>query len=206
MNKEQALDFFVGIFAKGNTEEIKAMFGFDDSTGNEEIVKKFRLFSALCFPKAYSLKSAEFHRQLETDLVASYIDGVKVCNMFFRDSGKTTKTKLFVAFVLLNDNRSKKREFIKILSKDLKNPKQIVTDVYNMIIDCRWIYGDVFMKEDDKKREETMTAFTMKDSRSLVSATIGQSQRGHMRNFTRPDCYYEWHYRRNRRSSNGYCS
>jgi hypothetical protein len=101
-------------------------------------------------------------------------------------TAKTSVLKLFVAFALLND-RDSFRKYIKILSKDLKNSKQIVTDVYNLIVEAQDTYGSIFESRDEKKREETMSSFTTQDGRKLASGTVGQTQRGHLQDAYRPD-------------------
>jgi hypothetical protein len=73
------------------------------------------------------------------------------------------------------------------LSKDGKNSRSFVTDIFNLIIEVREVYGDVFLRDDDKKRETTMLSFTLRDGRKLASGTVAQGQRGHVQDAYRPD-------------------
>ena len=91
-----------------------------------------------------------------------------------------------MAFVLLNDTSSFRR-YMKVLTLDGKNSKQIVTDVYNLMIEVEKIYGDVFEKEGKAKHEETMASFTLSSGRKLAAGTVGQTQRGHIQDAYRPD-------------------
>ena len=104
----------------------------------------------------------------------------------FRGAAKTSLLKMFVVYVLIFDGDQKKK-YIKFLTRDGKNSRQFVTDVYNLIIETRDVFGNLFAKEDDKKRETTMLSFTMLDGRKLGSGTVGQSQRGHVQYAYRPD-------------------
>lgn len=98
----------------------------------------------------------------------------------------TTYSKLFLTFVLLNDTEHY-RKYIKVLTRNFGNAKQMVTDVYNMMVEVRDLYGDVMYKEKDIKREETMGSFTTVDGVKLLAGTIGMTQRGHIQDAYRPD-------------------
>ena len=173
------------IIFHGTAAQRKCLFSFDKNSTNKEILKQFTLFSRSQYIRYFKGKSAPFHDEMVMNLIRSY-RGEKYINIAFRGSAKTTLTKLFVAFVLLNDEDHTNR-YLKVLSRDLKNPKQIVTDVYNLCLEVQHIYGDVFEKEGDKKREETMSSFTMKSGVKFSSGTVGQSQRGHAQDAYRPD-------------------
>ena len=173
------------IIFHGTAAQRKCLFSFDKNSTNKEILKQFQLFSRSQYIRYFKGKSAKFQDEMAMNLIRSY-RGERYINIAFRGSAKTTLTKLFVAFVLLNDEDHSNR-YLKVLSRDLKNPKQIVTDVYNLCLEVRHIYGDVFEKEGDKKREETMSSFTMKSGVKFSSGTVGQSQRGHAQDAYRPD-------------------
>ena len=181
MSKELIKDIILG----EDVETQRLLFSFDSQTSNEKILKKFELFTHSQYPRYFKVKSAEFHREMILNLIKSY-RGQRNINIAFRGSSKTTLTKLFVVFVLLND-LDHFRRYLKVLSRDIKNPKQIVTDVFNLCLEKRDIYGDVFEKEGDKKREETMSSFTMKSGVKFTAGTVGQSQRGHAQDAYRPD-------------------
>ena len=105
----------------------------------------------------------------------------------FRNGAKTTRTKLFIGFVLAND-KDHLRKYIKILTKDGTNAKQIVTDVYNMLITptVAYYYSEVF-KETVEKREETMSSFTTATGIKMRAGTVGTDQRGQIQEDARPD-------------------
>lgn len=173
------------IIFKGTPAQKQYLFSFNRESTNKEILESFILFTRSQYIRYFKGKSAKFQDEIVMNLIRSY-RGEKYINIAFRGSAKTTLTKLFVAYVLLNDEDHANR-YLKVLSRDLKNPKQIVTDVYNLCLEVKHIYGDVFEKEGDKKREETMSSFTMKSGVKFSSGTVGQSQRGHAQDAYRPD-------------------
>lgn len=176
------------IILSGEKQEKLALFSFDTSMPVEKILLKFNLFINAYFHRYLKNKSAPFHDEMIRGYIESY-KGENFINLAFRGSAKSSYMKLFIVFVLLNDEKHYRR-YIKILSRDLKNPKQIVTDVYNMCLELTWLYGDVFEKEGDKKREETMQSFTMKCGVKLTAGTVGQAQRGHLQDAYRPDLIF----------------
>lgn len=181
----EAKEFVKNIILNGTSEEKKELFRFNFQTPKKIIAKKFKLFSRGCYPRYFREKAAPFHDDFVDDMIRSYF-GENMLEAAFRGSAKTSLKKLFDVFVLLNDEDSY-RKYIKVLSRDLKNSKQIVTDVFNLMVEVRDIYGDVFEKEGDLKREETMTGFTMKNGRKYTAGTVGQTQRGHVQDAYRPD-------------------
>lgn len=185
MNKEESKEYIKNIILNGTPAEKKALYSFTSKDSNEKVLKKFELFSRGNFIRYFDKEDAEFHPDMAMDYLLSY-RGKRVSEEAFRGAAKTSLFKVFLVFVLLND-RDHYRKYIKINSKDLKNPKQIVTDAYNMCLELKYIYGDVFEKEGDKKREETMGSFTMKCGVKLTAGTVGQAQRGHVQDAYRPD-------------------
>lgn len=179
-------EYIKNIAINGTPEEKRELFSFDETTPNEKIVKKFKIFSRSLFVRYFTHPSAPFHDDTARNLVSSYVNGTPVLEIAFRGAAKTALLKLFVAFVVLCD-KSARKKYIKVLSKDGKNSRQLVTDIYNLIIETRPVFGDVFEKQDDKKRETTMASFTTKDGRKLASGTVGQTQRGHLQDAYRPD-------------------
>lgn len=99
----------------------------------------------------------------------------------------TSRTKLFLAYAIANDTDIS-RKYIRVLCADFENSKQIITDIYNMLISPRMkeLYADIFQKSD-KKREETMKSFTTSTGIKISSGTVGQSQRGALQEEARPD-------------------
>lgn len=170
---------------KGNNAEKISLFSFTSKDSNDKVLKKFQLFSKGLFIRYFDSDDAPFHKEMILNMIKSY-RGDNYINLAFRGSSKTSYFKLFLVYILLND-REQYRKYIKVLSRDIKNPKQIVTDVYNMCLEIQHIYGDVFEKEGDKKREETMSSFTLKSGVKLTASTVGQKQRGHVQDAYRPD-------------------
>jgi hypothetical protein len=173
------------IILNGTPEEKHELYRFDRSMSKEKIKKKFKLFARGCYPRYFAAAAAPFHDDMIGDMIDSYY-GENWLEAAYRGSAKTSLKKLFDVFVLLNDD-DHFRKYIKVLTRDLKNSKQIVTDVYNLIFEVEGIYGNVFEKEGSAKREETMTGFVMRDGRKYASGTVGQSQRGHIQDAYRPD-------------------
>lgn len=147
---------------------------------------KFELFCHLFFGRYFTSDGAPFHDDFIEHMRASYYGDNRYLNLGFRGCAKTSYTKLFITFALLNDYQ-RTRKYIKVMTRNLGNAKQIVTDVYNNCISLKPMYGDIFLKEGDKKREETMGAFTTVDQRKLLAGTIGITQRGHLQDAYRPD-------------------
>jgi hypothetical protein len=181
-----SLEYIKHIATQGTKEEKVVLFSFSVSDARAKIVKKFKIFARSSYVRYFTHKSAPFHNDTIRNLVDSYCDGITVLEIAFRGAAKTALLKLFIAFVLLCDT-SHHKKYIKVLSKDGKNSKQLVTDVYNLIIENREVFGEVFENQDDKKRETTMASFTLTDGRKLASGTVGQTQRGHLQDAFRPD-------------------
>jgi len=173
------------ILYEGTASDKQSLFCFDKDASNEKILLKFKIFAKANLIRYFKGDSAPFHDEMIINLIKSY-RGENYINLAFRGSSKTTLAKLFLVFVLLND-LDHYRRYIKILSRDIKNPKQIVTDIYNMCLELSAIYGDVFEKEGEKKREETMGSFTMNCGVKITAGTVGQSQRGNVQDAYRPD-------------------
>lgn len=179
------------ILEKGESKEIRALFAFDSTNTVEEIVFKFNIWARWFFPKFFSFADAEFHSQIDEHNCKSYVARVKYfVDIAFRGAAKTTRTKLFVAFCIANDTEHF-RKYIKVLSADGDNAKQIVTDVYNLLINKRvlYYYPEIFVKTPEK-REETMSSFTTATGVKMKSDTVGTDQRGDIQDEARPD--YIW--------------
>lgn len=173
------------IILNGTPAEKRSLYSFNSEDSNERVLKKFQLFTRGNFIRFFKSDDAPFHKDMAMDFIRWY-RGENVREVAFRSASKTSLFKLFLVFVLeCDENHTKK--YIKILSRDLKNPKQIVTDVYNMCLELIPVFGNPFEKEGDKKREETMGSFTMKSGVKLTAGTVGQAQRGHVQDAFRPD-------------------
>lgn len=165
-----------------------ALFQFTIDEPTHNIVLKFNLWARYFFPKFFEHDDAPFHKLMDTHLCDTYKGDLRsFTNIAFRGSAKTTRTKLFIGFVILNDI-SNWRKFIKVLTKDSGNSKQFVTDIYNLFVDPRIkeYYPDTFEKTDSK-REETMSSFTTSQGIKLLAGTVGTEQRGQIQDASRPD-------------------
>lgn len=174
------------ICLEGTPEERRKLFAFNDTMSVEKVAYKFQLFTRTFFHRYYQQKSAPFHNVMVINYLTSYLLGQNKMELAFRGAAKTSLLELVVVFVLLNDESSK-RKYAKILSRDLKNSKKMVTDIYNKLVELEHVYGDVFEQEGKKKREETMSSFIMKKGVQVSAGTVGQAQRGHKQDAYRPD-------------------
>lgn len=194
----EALYRYKEILERGDENEIIHAFAFDDTFKLDHIHFLFDFWARTFFPRYFQSVAPPFHHQIIDYFLASYI-GLPLpggesnyVNLGFRGCAKTSLTKLLLVFVLLHDLTKKsgsvgRRQYIKVLTRNQNNARQIVTDIYNMMVEVQDLYGNYFVKEDAKKREETMGSFTMTDGRKLLSGTIGMTQRGHLQDSFRPD-------------------
>lgn len=176
------------ILDKGNKNEVRSLFAFNSSNTNEEVLLKFNIWTRWFFPKFFKFKDASFHKNIDLSNLNIYRGDKKhFVDIAFRGAAKTTRTKLFVAFVIANDEEHLKK-YIKVLSADGANSKQIVTDVYNLLINKRVIYyySEIFQKTEEK-RQETMSTFTTATGVKMQSDTVGTDQRGDIQEEARPD-------------------
>lgn len=178
----------LAILESNDIVQQKALFLFDDTATDEEIILKFNIWARHHHPKFFSVKDAEFHKEIDKANVAIYRGNKReFLNWAFRGASKTTRTKLFIAFCIANDEQHTKK-YIKVLSYDTVNGKQFVTDIYNLLISptVKQMYPEIFEKTDTK-REETMSSFTTSTGVKLIADTVGASQRGAIQEESRPD-------------------
>lgn len=176
------------ILHKGDKQEIRALFAFDKSASEKEVLLKFKIWGRWLYPKFFSAADAPFHGEMDKRNLRIYrgVDNTFI-DIAFRGAAKTTRTKLFVAFCIANDMEHFRR-YIKVLSADGDNSKQIVTDVYNLLINRAVVfyYPEIFVKTPEK-REETMSSFTTATGVKMQSDTVGTDQRGDIQDDARPD-------------------
>lgn len=193
------------ILESGTPSQIKALFQFDKDVSPEMLVTKYRYWSRYFFPKMFESKNAPFHSDMELKRAKLYLGQDQMfLNIAFRGSAKTTHAKAFRVFVIANDT-SHRRKYFRVLSKDLDNAKQSVTDIYNMLISSRrsplgksklsmaMLYPEVFAKTDTK-REETMASFTTATGIKVIANSILPDQRGNVQGdeeSSRPD--FDWY-------------
>lgn len=181
------------ILSTGNTEQKLSLFQFDKDHTEDAVLVKFNLWARYFFPNYFTSGDAGFHHDIDKlnlrayrGLLTTYV------NIAFRGAAKTARTKLFMAYVILNDTNHF-RKYIKVLSADGDNSTQIVTDVYNMLVNpsVHFMYPEVF-KKTSAKREERMSSFTTHYAVKMIADTVGTDQRGALQEDARPDLiWYE---------------
>lgn len=173
------MEQILNILNEGTPNQVKALFQFNSLTDDPEVIlDKFRIWSRWFFPKLFKSEDAPFHEDIDRNNLETYLNGGQYLDIAFRGAAKTARTKLFVAFVIANDEKHLRKLF-KVLSEDIKNAEQNVTDVYNMLVSRRVkaVYPEVFEKTD-AKRQESMKVFTTSTGVKMESDSVNTSQRG----------------------------
>ncbi len=164
------------------------LFQFSQEDTDEIVLTRFNLWARHFFPQYFEDEDAPFHKDINLGNLDAYRGKIDYfVDVAFRGAGKDVKTKLFIAYTILNDKDRTKRYF-KVLSEDTANSKQVVTDIYNMLVHPKIIsyYPNTFGKSVFK-REETMGAFTTATSIKVLADTVGTEQRGAIQEENRPD-------------------
>jgi hypothetical protein len=188
LDKQSARSWIKETLEKGTREEIRAIFAFDRTDTEEHVLFVFALWARWFFPQYFKAADAPFHKDIDTNNYRAYRGAIRsFTDIVFRGGAKTTRTKLFIAFCVANDLEHS-RKYIKVLSEDNTNSKQVVTDIYNMLISqrVRYYYSEIFEKTTEK-REETMASFTTTTGVKLRAGTVGTDQRGQIQEDARPD-------------------
>ena len=176
------------ILFEGSIADRRYLFSFENSTDTKTVLLKFNIFTRYFYPKFFKSKDAPFHQEMITRLIGLYRgEQDEFLNIGFRGCSKTTYTKLFMAYIIACDSEHNKK-YLKILSEDIKNSKQVVTDIYNLLVtpQVSQHYPELFA-ETTYKREETMDRFTTSTGIKVISGSIGQEQRGQIQEDSRPD-------------------
>lgn len=176
------------ILQSDNKEAKLALFRFSLDETNERVLFKFNLWGRYLLPQYFKDEDADFHNEINNNNLDAYRGSIdSFVDVAFRGAGKDVKTKLFIPFCILND-KDNYRRFYKILTEDIGNAKQIVTDIYNILVNPRVVslYPNTFEKTI-YKREETMTAFTTAKGIKVLADTVGVEQRGAIQEESRPD-------------------
>lgn len=195
---KEALQRYYEIIKRDDKDEIIHALAFDDSMPTGYIHFLFDVWARYFFPRYFTDKAPDFHHEIIDYFISAYLGRPlpggesNYVNLGFRGCAKTSLTKLMLTYFLLSDVTKKsgsigKRQYVKVLTRNQGNARQIVTDIYNNMVEVQEYYGNYFVKEDARKREETMGSFTMTDGRKLLSGTIGMTQRGHLQDSFRPD-------------------
>ena len=168
--------------------EFRATFAFNKDTSEDEILFLFNVWARFFYFKFFKVPDAQFHEEIDRNNIRIYTGKLKYfVDIAFRSAAKTTRTKLFIAFAIANDEDHYRR-YIKVLSADGANAQQIVTDVYNMLVNpqVHYYYPEIFEKTTEK-REEKMSSFTTSTRVKMRSDTVGTDQRGDIQEDSRPD-------------------
>ena len=168
--------------------QLKSLFAFNRSDPNERVVMKFNLWMRRHFAKYFSSEDADFHRVIDLNNLKVYRGEIEqFVDIAFKGAAKTSRTKLFVAYVIACDE-DHTRKYFRVLSEDKTNAEQISTDVYNMLVSpmVHGLYPELFAKTE-AKREETMSSFTTATGVKLYADTVNVSQRGALQEDARPD-------------------
>ncbi len=176
------------ILQSNQKEKILPLFKFTLNDTNEVILFKFNLWCRYFFPQYFKHEDAVFHHDIDEGNLNVYRGSLKAfVDIAFRGAAKTARTKLFIGFVVLNDIENF-RKYFKILCEDGDNSKQLVTDIYNMLVNKRVteFYPDTF-KQTTAKREERMESFTTYLGIKVIADTVGTGQRGSLQEDARPD-------------------
>lgn len=167
----------------------KALFLFNRQNSKQEVLFKFNLWARYFFPKYFTSKDATFHTDIDLGNLDAYWGNITAfVDIAFRGAAKTARTKLFIAFAISNDT-DKFRKYIRVNSAEGDNSTQIVTDIYNMLINEKELYPEIFEKTTEK-REERMSSFTTATGIKVKAGTVGTDQRGAIQEEARPDL--EW--------------
>lgn len=183
---QEALDMAEKIWHDGTKSEKLAFFAFESDEPNDMIAFKFLYWVYRMYPRYFMSPPAGFHKQMVINMINAYYGRKNYTNLGFRGCAKSTFAKLFIAYALLND-LDHKRKYIKVLARNLGNSKGMVTDIFNLIVEVKPLYGNLFPKQKETKGEETMMVFTTCDGVKLMAGTVGMTQRGHIQDAYRPD-------------------
>ena len=183
---QAAIDFAEKTWNEGKKENILGFFAFEKDEPRQMIAFKFQYWVYRLYPRYYTSPPAPFHDKFVQNMLAAYYGEKNYINLGFRGCAKTSYVKLFIAYALLNDLEHT-RKYIKVLARNFGNSKQLVTDIFNLIVEVKDIYGNLFPKQKETKGEETMAVFTTVDGVKLMAGTVGMTQRGHVQDAYRPD-------------------
>jgi hypothetical protein len=104
--KSLALD----ILNNGSAAEVRALFAFNSANTDEEILVKFQLWTRWFFPQYFKAKDAPFHRIIDASNLKVYRGWwAEFLDIVFRGGAKTTRTKLFTAFAISNDEDHRRK-------------------------------------------------------------------------------------------------
>lgn len=184
------------ILDSGDDIAIKGLFSFDSTDSDDAVLVKFNLWGRKLFPKYFSSRDAEFHRDIDMYNLCVYrghpaprstVRLEQFVDIAFRGAAKTVKTKLLLAFCIAND-ADHYRRYIKIFAEDLVNSVQIVTDIYNIMVQPQMarMYPEIFEKTD-AKRSERMNVFDTSTGVKVFADSVGDGGRGALAEDARPD-------------------
>lgn len=192
MHSSDSLAEIRAILDSNDIESILGLFNFTVKDPDYVIVEKFGMWMRFFFLRYLiennpNAEDAPFHNKIDTYNLKVYKGTIKsFTDIAFRGAAKSTRTKLFLAFCIANDIEHHQR-YMKVLTKDLANAKQYITDIYNMFVDPKMkeFYPEVFAKTE-QKREETMGSLTTATGIKMTADTVGVDQRGDIQEESRP--------------------
>ena len=117
------------------TRQKLALFSFNKDTSEYKVYLKFIYFARSQYPRYFKGKDAPFHKEMILNTIRAYRGQQNFLNIAFRGSAKR-HTQNYLSLFILNDEDTT-RKYIKVLTKDLKTQKQVVTDVYNLIVEVQ---------------------------------------------------------------------
>src|SRR3990167_2249995 len=164
------------------------LFQFSKEDETDVVLTRYGLWARYFFPQYFEDEDAPFHKDINLGNLDAHRGKIDYfVDVAFRGAGKDVKTKLFIAYTILND-KDKTKRYYKVLSEDTANSKQVVTDIYNMLVNPKIVgyYPSTFGKSVFK-REETMSAFTTNTGIKVLADTVGTEQRGAIQEENRPD-------------------
>lgn len=184
------------ILAGDDPVELKALFSFSSTDSDEAVLLKFNLWGRKLFPKYFSSHDTAFHKEINLYNLCVYrgrplpkrtVRLEQFVDIAFRGAAKTVKTKLLFAFCIANDTDHFRR-YIKVFAEDLVNSVQIVTDIYNIMVQPHMvrIYPEIFEKTD-AKRSERMNVFDTSTGVKVFADSVGDGGRGALAEDARPD-------------------
>lgn len=176
------------ILKRDDPVELKSFFAFNSTDSDDAILLKFNIWARKYHAKYFSSADAPFHKDIDRHNLEVY-RGVLTTfvDIAFRGAAKTARTKLFISFCICND-MDHFRKYFKVLSEDDTNSKQIVTDIYNMLVSpaIKYLYPELWTKTD-AKREETKETFTTSTGIKMLARTVIADKRGGLQEEARPD-------------------
>ena len=86
------------------------LFQFSQEDSNDVVLTRYNLWARHFFPQYFEDEDAPFHRDINLGNLDAYRGDIDYfVDVAFRGAGKDVKTKLFIAYTILNDKDRAKR-------------------------------------------------------------------------------------------------